>query len=719
MESLSGGTETDMIKLWKKSLLVQIVGSFSLLSLTIVTLVGYLAFIQAKAALKESVFEQLTTAVSLKEGELNRWLLDRRDTLIALSQLPEINTQAQILLTTPKSNPDYQSALETLQISLSSYIQNHIDYREIVILSKGGRVLVSTNPDHIGRYAPLDQSTEALAGSRNSTFISNFYQSPETKKPTASFSTSIFDPNGQRLGILVIHLNLNRIDDIIRDSRGLGATGETYFVVNLGDSFSQRNAFVSAERFAAELLSGGVESQGIVAAMAGNDGRGLYRNYRGVPVIGVYRWLQKQDVALLAEMEQKEAFKPASQLASSILVVGMSFAGIMTAGILLLARQIVKPIVAIAHTAQLVGIKVKTGDFSNLQTAPILTENEIGILAETFNHMTQQLQHSYEKLQHYSHTLEENVTTRTQELATKNKDLQSTLKELKKTQSQLIQNEKMASLGQMVAGIAHEINNPVNFIHANLTHLDEYATNLLNLIQVYEAESPTETSKITEEKEEIDFDFLQTDIIKVLDSMKTGTTRIREIVLSLRNFSRLDEAAFKAADLHEGIESTLLILQNRLKAKSQQPEIKVIKEYGQLPPVECYAGQLNQVFLNLISNAIDALEDGWNAGEVTNPILRIRTVLEEKKAVIYISDNGMGMSEDTCQKIFDPFFTTKEVGKGTGLGLSISYSIIVERHGGELSCISSPGKGAKFRVAIPLSLEQTDLKSKKLCDTIR
>lgn len=387
-----------MIKFWKKSLLVQIVGSFSLLSLTIVTLVGYLAFIQARTSLKQSVFERLTTAVSLKEGELNRWLLDRRDTLIALSQLPEINTQAQILLTTAKSNPNYQSALETLPASLSSYIRNHLDYREIIILSKGGRVLVSTNPDHIGRYAPLDQSTEALADSQTTTFISNFYQSPETKKPTASFSTSIFDPNGKRLGMLVIHLNLNRIDDIIRDSRGLGKTGETYFVVNLGDNFSQRNAFVSAERFASELLRDGVESKGIVAAMAGNNGRGLYRNYRGIPVIGVDRWLATKDVALLAEMEQAEAFKPARKLASSILFVGMSLAGIMTVGILILSRQIVKPILAIAHTAQLVGIQVKAGHFFHLQNAPVLTENEIGILAETFNQMTQQLQISYNKL---------------------------------------------------------------------------------------------------------------------------------------------------------------------------------------------------------------------------------------------------------------------------------------------------------------------------------
>jgi signal transduction histidine kinase len=694
-----------MIKFWKKRLLFQVVGSFSLLSLTIVSLVGYLAFRQAKTALKQSVFEQLTTAVSLKEGELNRWLLDRRDTLVALSQLSEINRQAQVLLTQKKSTPEYQSALEALQTSLSGFIQNHIDYREIKVISKGGRVLASTHPDQIGRYAPLDQSSDALAGSRNSAFISNFYPSSDTQQPTASFGTSIFDANGKRLGMLVIHLNLARVDEIIRDNRGLGKTGETYLVVNLGNNFSQRNVFVSAEKFSSELFADGVKSPGIIAAISGKNGRGLYQNYRGVPVIGVYRWLENQDVALLAEMEQAEAFQPAGRLASSILLVGISLAGIMTVGMLILGRQIVKPILAIAHTAKSVRDKVKAGHFSELQMAPILTENEIGILAETFNHMTQQLQISYERLQEYSHTLEEKVTARTQELEYKNKDLKLTLKELRKTQTQLIQNEKMASLGQMIAGIAHEINNPVNFIHANLTYLEEYTTSILNLIQLYEAEYPTETSVITTEKEEIDFEFLQTDITKILDSMNTGTKRIREIVLSLRNFSRLDEADFKAADLHEGIESTLLILHHRLKVQSDRPEIQVIKEYSSLPKVDCYAGQLNQVFINLISNGIDALDSDWKDGKITTPTLKIRTVLEEDQVVVSIADNGMGMSEETQQKIFDPFFTTKDIGKGTGLGLSISYSIVVDRHGGELNCISSPGKGAEFRIAIPIKNE--------------
>ena len=691
-----------MIKFWKKSLLFQVVGSFSLLSLTIVTLVGYLAFVQAKTSLTQSVFDRLTTAASLKEGELSRWLLDRRDTLIALSQLPQINQQAQVLLTQSKSTPQYQSAVNSLQITLSRLIKNHLDYREILILSKGGRVLVSTHRDHIGRYAPFDQSSDVLPSSHNKTFIANFYQSSDTQQPTTSFGVSIFDQKGQRLGMMVVHLNLARVDQIIRDNRGLGTTGETYLVANLGDNFTQRNALFSAERFDSDAFANGVNSEAIVTAMAGSDGRGLYRNYRGIPVIGVYRWLEAQDVALLVEMEQAEAFKPAGRLASSILLVGTGLAGVMAVSILMLARQIVKPILAIAHTAQSVIKNLKAGDFSHLQTAPILTENEIGILAEIFNHMTQQLQQSYEKLQEYSYGLEEKVTTRTKELELKNEDLKDTLKQLKKTQNQLIQNEKMVSLGQMVAGIAHEINNPVSFIHVNLTFVEEYTNNLFNLIRLYETEYSEETQAIAIEKKEIEFDFIQTDLAKILESMNVGTKRIREIVLSLRNFSRLDEAHFKAVDIHEGIESTLLILQHRLRAQSGSPEIQVIKEYAYLPQVECYAGQLNQVLINLLSNSIDALESAIKAEQITNPVIRINTALEDENVVIYITDNGIGMSEETRNKIFDPFFTTKEIGKGTGLGLSISYSIIVERHAGELICHSSPGKGAEFIISIPI-----------------
>lgn len=373
-----------------------------------------------------------------------------------------------------------------------------------------------------------------------------------------------------------------------------------------------------------------------------------------------------------------------------------------------------------------------------------------------------------------------------------NQQLRQTLKELQDTQSQLVQSEKMSSLGQLVAGVAHEINNPVTFIHGNLPYVNRYIQDLLALISLYQEHYPYPAEPIQDYKAAIDFNFLIEDLPKILSSMKVGSERIHQIVLSLRTFSRLDEAEKKPVDIHEGIDSTLLILQHRLKATKNHPGIQVIKEYGHLPPVECYAGQLNQVFMNLLSNAIDALEEAnenssWKEIEQHPKTITIRTEVVESchsdvlscedthaincvcsnskllparqqalqhqvspgasvrsstnllvgvstsgeqsasvreavriaeasqrektqnfsKVVIRIADNGGGIPEHIRQHIFNPFFTTKPVGKGTGLGLSISHKIVVEKHGGLLTCISKPGQGTEFCIEVPLGVDKT------------
>ena len=294
------------------------------------------------------------------------------------------------------------------------------------------------------------------------------------------------------------------------------------------------------------------------------------------------------------------------------------------------------------------------------------------------------------------------------ELQQKTKELEQTLEELKQTQLQMIQSEKMSSLGQMVAGIAHEINNPVNFIHGNLTHINEYTQDLLNLVELYQQYYPQPAQEIVDAIELIDVEFLSEDLTKALQSMRLGTKRIREIVLSLRNFSRLDEAEVKDVNIHDGIDSTIIILHNRLKPHSERPEIQIIKEYGNLPLVECHAGQLNQVFMNIISNAIDALEEynkqqSHTAIAVTESAIAIQTEVTHNNCVrICIADNGPGIKEEIRQRLFDPFFTTKPVGKGTGLGLSISYQIITEKHGGKLWCESQLGQGTKFFIEVPI-----------------
>jgi two-component system NtrC family sensor kinase len=289
-------------------------------------------------------------------------------------------------------------------------------------------------------------------------------------------------------------------------------------------------------------------------------------------------------------------------------------------------------------------------------------------------------------------------------------ELESTLAELHRAQMQLVQTEKMSSLGQLVAGVAHEINNPVGFIHGNLNHVEAYVNDLLGLIRLYREAYSEPERHIQEVEEEIDFDFLKTDLPKTLISMKGGTDRIQDIIKSLRMFSRLDEAAVKAVDLHEGIDSTLVILGNRLKANGSHVAIEVVKNYGDLPLVECYAGQLNQVFMNILGNAIDALESRrLNASEAdAAPAITITTrPLKAEEIEIRIADNGPGVPEDVQPRLFDPFFTTKPVGKGTGMGLSISYQVITETHQGTLRVTSSQAeadRGTTFIITLPTVL---------------
>lgn len=285
----------------------------------------------------------------------------------------------------------------------------------------------------------------------------------------------------------------------------------------------------------------------------------------------------------------------------------------------------------------------------------------------------------------------------------KSQELELTVRELKNTQSQLVQAEKMSSLGQMIAGIAHEINNPVSFIYGNLTPARQYHQDLLILLEAYQQAYPNPTSKIKLITKEIELDFIREDWSKLMDSMQVGAERISKIVLSLRNFSRLDEKELKSVDIHEGIDNTLLILQHKLKAQGSKPEIQVTKDYGKLPLVTCFANQLNQVFMNLLINAIDALENQSHPKTIN---VRTSFVLgkepQANSVIIRIIDNGCGIIEKVKNQIFDPFFTTKPIGSGTGLGLAISYQIVVDKHQGKINYFSEIGQGSEFIVEIPV-----------------
>ena len=318
----------------------------------------------------------------------------------------------------------------------------------------------------------------------------------------------------------------------------------------------------------------------------------------------------------------------------------------------------------------------------------------------------------YRRLEHYSRNLETQVEIRTQELQKNNQQLQTTLKQLQRTQAQLIHTAKMSSLGQMVAGIAHEINNPITFIAGNIAPAQEYFRDLLDLIELYQENFPLSTPAIQDKLAEIELEYLCGDLPKILNSMQNGSDRIRQIILGLRNFSRLDESESKQVDIHEGLDNTLMILQHRFKGKGNRREIAIMKNYGKLPLVHCYPSQLNQVFLEILTNAIDVLT---TPDSPNTPEIRIATELHNEKTVrIFIADNGSGMSEQVRKKLFDPFFTTKPVGQGTGLGLSTSYQIITKQHHGELYCISELGKGSEFAIEIPIcKIQNSKVKSQK------
>ncbi|MEM9484342.1 MAG: ATP-binding protein [Cyanobacteria bacterium P01_F01_bin.116] len=395
---------------------------------------------------------------------------------------------------------------------------------------------------------------------------------------------------------------------------------------------------------------------------------------------------QKFDIVLLITHDN---LRQAKQTIWFLILMMASLGAVLTTILgYWIARKVARPIQDITLIAQQVA-----GESRFDLRAPANTQDDISILALSLNQLIEWVGEYTNALEVSAQTLESRVDERTKELS-------DTLEKLKDTQAQLIQTEKMSSLGQMIAGIAHEINNPIGFIQGNIEPLQEYFQDLLELIKTYQMEYPQPTCTVTRKYEEIDFDFLLKDLTKLLGSLNVGTERVHEIVQSLRNFSRLDEATVKDVNIHEGLDSTLLILNHRIKRN-----VEVVKDYGDLPLVRCFPAQLNQVFTNIIANALDAMFDAnCDSASADSSVRKCITIITRqisyKEVQVTIRDSGPGIPHKVRTKIFDPFFTTKPVGKGTGLGLGICFKII-QQHQGTIGVRSKIGKGTEFIITLP------------------
>lgn len=513
------------------------------------------------------------------------------------------------------------------------------------------------------------------------------------------------------------HVELERQAELMLDATSAATSNALYFeqfeaasgiINNLDDSFEgeqvlvgaqlyQTDGRIIADAFAEDALTLQLEPDTLGQRILASDQPVLEWQQQaltmGKPIV--------VGDARVGAMSVSLSTGPLREKLRKTLIEGLIAALIAVFGSIVLARllshSITQPLKQLTTGTQ----QMTAGQWN--QKITLQTNDELTTLANAFNHMGERLQAMVESLK-----LQATELTESRAIAQARADkLEQTLQELHRTQAQLIHQEKMSGLGQMIAGVAHEINNPVTFIQGNIAPAQSYIEGLLSLIELYQTYFPKPPKEILSEQDAVDLPFLKKDVVKLLFSMRVGAERIAEIVKSLKTFSRLDEAICKTVNLHDCIDSTLLILEHRLKASSQHPEIKVLKDYGQLPLVECFASQLNQVFMNLLSNAIDALEEkatkvASNSRAETALEIRICTaVLAEDYVSIQVSDNAGSLPEIAKARIFEPFYTTKPVGKGTGLGLSISHQIVTELHGGQLICQSVPGVNTDFTVKIP------------------
>ncbi|MBW4495617.1 MAG: PAS domain S-box protein [Oscillatoria princeps RMCB-10] len=690
---------------------------------------------------------------------------------------------------------------------LEALTRHNSAYETVALLDRTGEVVSSVSPYEKFALKNLGNTPLFLrAFKQKEDYVGTVEIDRSVGVPVVTLAVPVRDDRDRVDGVLLARINLKFLWFIVSQTQ-VGATGYAYAIDNRFRLIAQKGS--APETAKLEDLS----DRPFIAALTKqipvtSQSLNTYKGLKGVEVLGAIAPVRSVHWKVIVELPTAEAYAPLRQMLRVMaltLAVATAFAGALG---LFFSQEIISPLQRLTAAAT----QISSGNL-DIQVS-IRRRNEMGVLANTFNHMTDRLRQLIEEVQKernfvsavletagalivvidrqgrivtFNHACERttgysfsevrnqylwdlflvpeeieavravfenlrvgalaseyencwltkdgrrrliswsntvllnnegepdyaisigiDVTEQKQaeELRQAKETAEAALRRLQQTQAQLIQSEKMASLGQLVAGVAHEINNPVSFIYGNLIPAREYASDLMHLLELYQTHCLTPHPEIAQAASTVDLAFLKDDFPRLLDSMRAGAERIRNIVVSLRNFSRLDESDMKKVDIHEGIESTLLILQNRLKANPHRQEIQVIKEYGNLPLVECYAGQLNQVFVNLLTNAIDAIDE--IPGKAVTIWIKTEVLSgdSEGRVAIRIRDSGTGIAPAVEPRLFDPFFTTKPVGKGTGLGLSVSYQIVVEKHGGRLSCVSPPGEGAEFALEIPVRQQQ-------------
>ncbi|VFQ44421.1 response regulator [Desulfoluna butyratoxydans] len=677
--------------LWKQSLMARLVGSFLFLSLTIVSLVGYIGYHQATDALKASVFDRLDTVATFKAGELNRWVEDRMLDVAFFASLSDVRGPAEILLTHPSSDPAYGKAHADLAHVMDDILVGRSDPEEIFILSAvGGQILVSTDSSQEGMYRPKDiYFSRGLQGNA----IQGVYASPMTLKPTLTLATPLFDGAGERrLGVLAAHMNLRHMDQIVRNAEGLGQSGESYLVDSL-------NVFVSADRFGRLEFPRGIHTEGIDTAVSGLNGSGIYENYAGVKVIGVYRWLEERQLALLVEMSLEEAFAPARRLARNIIVVGVVSAWLLALGIYALARQIARPIRTIADTA----VQVARGDLDS--TVPVPTEDEVGRLARSFNRMvaevkkhrdhlefrvaerTADLKEVNARLQHeiavrkeaegevraLNEGLEQRVQDRTSELSVANALLQRA-KESAEAASQ--------AKGRFLANMSHELRTPLNIIlgFSHLLNRDERTT----------PDQQASLKTITRSGEHLLA--LINDILE-MSKIEAGRTTLKK----------------QSFDLHLALEGIESMMRSRAEAKGLALTVETSVDLPRY--IRCDETKLRQVLVNLLGNAVKFTDEGG----VT---LRVRCGTggpEASRLFFEVEDTGVGIDQGETGIIFDAFSQAGDgetEREGTGLGLAISKQY-VDLMGGQIAAQGLDAGGSLFRFDVrfdPADMEEVKVK---------